>query len=155
MSNRGTRQPASTGGRELPVPRQHEVKRPLSQLHNGLTLIGAKAIAMGLGFVFWLVAARLCAPQEVGVAAGVVSAMMLCTQLAQLGLGSAFITHYPRLKQRPSALLNTAFTLVTVLGVVWGGLFLLVAGAAFHQLNIVAARWDFAALFVVAALFGT
>jgi O-antigen/teichoic acid export membrane protein len=128
---------------------------PLSQISNGLTLIGAKTITMGLGFLFWVLAARLFAPHDVGLAAGVVSAMMLCTQLAQLGFGSAFITHFPRLKGRPGALLDTSITLVTALGAVWGGLFLLFASAAFRQLDVVAARIDFALLFVIAAVFGT
>src|SRR5215216_1184889 len=128
---------------------------PLSQISNGLTLIGAKSITMGLGFLFWVLAARSFAPRDVGLAAGVVSAMMLCTQLAQLGFGSAFITHFPRFKRRPAALLNTSFTLVAALGAVWAGLFLLFASAAFRQLDVVSAQIDFALLFVIAAVFGT
>jgi O-antigen/teichoic acid export membrane protein len=128
---------------------------PLSQLSNGLTLIAAKAITMGLGFAFWVLAARLFVPREVGLAAGVVSAMMLCTQLAQLGFGSAFITHFPQLKRRPGPLLDTSFTLVAALGAVWALLFLLFASVAFHQLNVVTGRADFALLFVTASVFGT
>jgi O-antigen/teichoic acid export membrane protein len=132
-----------------------QARPPLSQIANGLTLIGAKTITMGLGFLFWVLAARLFAARDVGLAAGVVAAMMLCTQLAQLGFGSAFITHFPRFKSRPGALLDTSLTLVTALGAVWGALFVLLASAAFRQLDVVAARIDFALLFVVAAVFGT
>jgi len=128
---------------------------PLSQISNGLALIASKAITMGLGFAFWVLAARLFAPREVGVAAGVVSAMMLCTQIAQFGFGSAFITHFPQLKRRPARLLDTSFTLVAVLGAGCGLLFVGVASFAFHALNVVAGSAGFALLFVAASVFGT
>jgi O-antigen/teichoic acid export membrane protein len=128
---------------------------PMSQVSNGLALIASKVIAMGLGFLFWVLAARLFTPQEVGIAAGVVSAMMLCTQLALLGIGSAFITHFPKLQRRPAALLDTSLTCVAALGVLWGAAFLLVASWAFRQLDIVAGRTLFALLFAAASLFGT
>ena len=127
----------------------------MSQVSNGLALIAAKVITMGLGFIFWVLAARVFTPYQVGLAAGVVSAMMLCTQLALLGLGSAFITHFPRVQRRPAALLDTSLTFVTGLGVLWAGAFLLVASFAFHQLDIAAAHPAFALLFVVACVFGT
>ena len=128
---------------------------PRSQVSNGLALIAAKVVTMGLGFVFWVLAARVFTADEVGVAAGVVSAMMLCTQLALLGLGSAFITHFPRLQARPAALLDTSLTAVAVLGVMWGAAFLVIAGWAFRQLDVVASRPLFGALFVAACVFGT
>jgi O-antigen/teichoic acid export membrane protein len=134
---------------------QAQALAPLPQLFNGLALIAAKVLTMGLGFVFWVLAARLFTPHEVGLAAGVVSAMMLCTQLALLGVGSAFITHYPQVQRRPSALLDTSLTFVAGLGVVWGAAFLLVAGSAFQQLDVVAARPLFALLFVAACVAGT
>jgi O-antigen/teichoic acid export membrane protein len=132
-----------------------QVPAPLSQVSNGLALIAAKVITMGLGFVFWVLAARMFTAHEVGLAAGVVSAMMLCTQLALLGLGSAFITHFPRLQRQPAALLDTSLTAVAALGVLWGAAFLLVAGLAFRQGDVAATHPAFALLFVAACVFGT
>jgi O-antigen/teichoic acid export membrane protein len=128
---------------------------PLSQVRNGVALIAAKVLTMGLGFVFWVLAARLYDPHDVGVAAGVVSAMMLCTQLALLGLGSAFITHFPARKERPASLLDTSLTVVVGLGVVWSVAFLLLAGRAFRQLDVAATHPAFAVLFVAAGVCGT
>jgi O-antigen/teichoic acid export membrane protein len=127
----------------------------MSQVSNGLALIGAKVITMALGFAFWVLAARMFTPHEVGLAAGVVSAMMLCTQLALLGVGSAFISLFPRLQRQPSALLDTSLTFVVALGVVWGAAFLLVAGWALRQLDVAATHPVFALLFVAACVFGT
>jgi O-antigen/teichoic acid export membrane protein len=130
-------------------------RAPLSQVRNGVALIAAKVITVGLGFVFWVLAARLFSPHDVGVAAGIVSAMMLCTQLALLGLGSAFITHFPRLKERPAGLLDTSFLLVAAVSVVWSLAFLALAGGAFSQLNVAATHPLFALLFVIASVGGT
>jgi O-antigen/teichoic acid export membrane protein len=127
----------------------------MSQVSNGFALIAAKVMAMGLGFAFWVLAARAFTSYQVGLAAGVVSAMMLCTQLALLGLGSAFITHFPSVQRRPAALLDTSLTFVAGLGVLWAGAFLLVASFAFRQLDVAAAHPAFALLFVVACTFGT
>lgn len=136
-------------------PTEGQALAPLSQVSNGLALIASKAITMGLGFAFWVLAARLFAPRQVGIAAGVVSAMMLCTQLAQFGFGSAFITHFPRLKRRPARLLDTSFTLVALLAAGCGVLFVVIASFAFHALNVVAGSAGFALLFVAATVFGT
>jgi O-antigen/teichoic acid export membrane protein len=130
-------------------------RAPLSQLRNGVALIAAKVFPMGLGFAFWVLAARLYPPHDVGVAAGVVAAMMLCSQLALLGIGSAFITHFPRLQERPAPLLDTSLSVVAALGVVWGLAFLALAGGAFRQLDVAATHALFAALFVAACVFGT
>jgi O-antigen/teichoic acid export membrane protein len=89
----------------------------MSQLSNGRALTAAKVITMGLGFVFRVPAARRITPHEVGMAAGVVSAMMLSTELALLGVGSAFIAHVPGRQRRPAGLLETSLTSVAVLGV--------------------------------------
>jgi O-antigen/teichoic acid export membrane protein len=128
---------------------------PLSQVRNGVALIAAKVLTMGLGFVFWVLAARLYEPHDVGVAAGVVAAMMLCTQLALLGVGSAFITHFPARKDGPADLLDTAISSVVALGIVWSAAFLLLAGGAFRQLDVAATHPVFAILFVATAVFGT
>jgi len=130
-------------------------RRPLSLLSNSLTLIAAKVAAMALGFVFWVLAARLFAPAEVGLAAGVVSAMMLCTQLATLGFGSAVIAHYPEHRQHPSALLNSAFLLVAGAAAVCAALFVLFAAGVFGELDVVGSAPGYAALFAGAAVFGT
>jgi O-antigen/teichoic acid export membrane protein len=122
---------------------------------NSLALIAAKVAAMGLGFLFWLLAARIASPTEVGLAAGAVSAMMLCTQIAILGFGSAVITHLKANEERLPVLLNSALTLVMSASGVLSLAFVGFAGLVLAQLDVVAhSRW-FAVLFVAAAVFGT
>jgi O-antigen/teichoic acid export membrane protein len=110
---------------------------------------------MGLGLVFWLIAARLFEQGEVGVAAGVVAAMMLCTQLGLLGLGSAVIALYPAHRRHPAPLLDSAMTLAALSALLASAGFLLLAGGVFSQLDVAASTPAYAGLFVAASVLGT
>lgn len=129
--------------------------RTLTMLPNSLALIASKAATMGLGFLFWLIAARLFAPSEVGLAAAIVAAMMLCTQIALAGLGSAVIALLPRELPRPGALLDCAFTLASTLALATGIGFVVIAALALGELQVVAASPFYALLFVLATVTGT
>ena len=65
---------------------------------------------MSLGFFSWLLAAHLLARADVGLAGGTIAAMMLCAQIALLGIGSAVIAEFPR-ADSPQAL-STALAIV-------------------------------------------
>ena len=134
--------------RELPVT-------PLPATANSVALITAKVVSMGLGGVFWVLAARVATPAQVGLAAGAVSAMFLGTQVAILGFGSAVIVHLRANRERLAQLLNSALTLVVCLGVAVSVVFLLLAGAVLTELSVVTRSPAFAALFVSAVVFGT
>jgi hypothetical protein len=118
-------------------------------------MIAGKAALLGLGFVFWLFAARLFPAAAVGLAGGAVSAIMLCVQVAILGVGAALVIAYPKAEADPAALLDSAITVVTLAAATVGALFLVVAGAAFDELRVVAMVPSFAVLFVVMSVSGT
>lgn len=130
-------------------------RRSLSMPLNSATLVAGKVASMGLGFVFWLLAARLYAPAEVGLAAGAVSAMMLCTQVALMGVGSAFILRFPAHRERPAPLVDSALTIVALTSLAAGFLFLLLASGAFRELALVGRDPLFAAAFLAACVLGT
>lgn len=124
-------------------------------LLNSLALILARVMSSGLGFFTWLLVARLYAQSEVGLASGIVSAMMLCVQVALLGIGSAFIKLYPRYQDRLGDLLHTSFSVVTAASLIGVGAFLLVASAAFHELSLVGSSPSYMLVFFGLTLFGT
>ena len=117
-------------------------------------LIAGRVASLGLGFFAWLVAARLFPPSEVGLASGVVAAMMLCVQLALVGVGSALISVLAAYRQRVSLLINTAGTSVVGLSMVAALLFLLLARSAFHELDIVVGVPILAVAFVAMTILG-
>ena len=131
------------------------VVSPLPSMVNSVALVAAKVLAMGLGFLFWVLAARIASPAEVGLAAAVVSSMMLCTQVANLGFGSAVITYARSHLQQLPALLNSALTLVVCVSIAVSLAFVLLAEPVTDDLDIVAGSPLRAATFVAAATFGT
>jgi len=110
---------------------------------------------MGLGFIFWLMAAHAAPQADVGFAAAVVSAMMLCTQFAQLGVGSAFISLLPSERRPPAHLLDIALTLTVVGSALVATAFLLVARAWLPELGRVSATPTWTAAFLAMCVFGT
>jgi O-antigen/teichoic acid export membrane protein len=127
----------------------------LAPLISSFGLIAGRVASMGLGFLAWLVAARLFPTAEVGLASGVVAAMMLCVQLAMAGTGSALIALLPSYRDMPARLLNPALTAVAGAAVIAAIAFLLTARSSFHELDVIASVPALAILFVSMTLFGT
>jgi O-antigen/teichoic acid export membrane protein len=129
-------------------------RKALSLVQNSLALIAAKFATLGLGFVFWLLAARLFARTEMGAAAAVVSAVMLCTQLALLGVGSSVITLLRDHQEEPERLIHSALAVVAVAAAVGAVVFVAFVGLAAPSLDVVAGSVSYAALFIVAVVCG-
>jgi O-antigen/teichoic acid export membrane protein len=55
---------------------------------------------MGLGFAFWLIAARLCSPEDVGIAGSLVSILLLIVLLSSMGLDYSLIRNFPESDKR-------------------------------------------------------
>lgn len=82
-------------------------------------LVVASILTSGTGFVFWWIAARAYPPEAVGLAGAAVSAMLLLSQIAMLGLGMtlAGILHN---EQGAAPLILTALVAVSIAGAVLG-----------------------------------
>jgi O-antigen/teichoic acid export membrane protein len=117
---------------------------------GSLGLLFGKVLQMGSGFLFWVVAARVATVRELGIAAATVSAVMLCTQLGQLGTGSAAIVAIGR-DDDPAPVLDTAFTLLAATSLVVGSGYLVI-GAIWTDAVTTPV---FVAAFLAATLFGT
>jgi O-antigen/teichoic acid export membrane protein len=122
---------------------------------NAIGLLTGRVAAMALGFLFWLMAAHVAAPTQVGFAAAVVSATMLCTQFAQLGVGSAFISLSSEHRKQPHVLLDNTLTLTGIGSVLVAGVFMVVAKAWLPQLGMVTEVPSLALAFLVMSVVGT
>ena len=65
------------------------------QHRDGLALVLSSALSSGIGLLYWVVAARLFAPDVLGVNSTLVSTMTLLGSAAQLNLGSALLRFVP------------------------------------------------------------
>jgi hypothetical protein len=97
-----------------------------------------QGLSLGLGFLAWLVAARLFDAADVGLAAAIVAAMMLCVQLSLIGVGSSIINLFPAQQHAPARLFDTAFSVVGLAALAVGAVFLVLAVTLLRELRIVA-----------------
>jgi O-antigen/teichoic acid export membrane protein len=93
---------------------------------NAGSLLGSTAITSGLGFVYWWVAARSFAPEEVGFATSCISAMALISTVCASGTGSFLIGELARRARRQGTLIVAAGGIAGAIAAAGGLLFVLV-----------------------------
>ncbi len=84
---------------------------------NAIYIMSARAADAIVGFVFWIVAARLYSTEEVGQASALLSAATLLATLSGFGFGYGLVRFLGESKN-PTALINSIFTAVTLAGTV-------------------------------------
>ena len=94
---------------------------------NSIYLMISTGIMSVLGFVFWMVIARLFTTHDVGLATTIISVMGLITGLSVLGLNVALIRYLPRAKDK-SKKIDTCFTLVAIVSVIVTSVYLMGIG---------------------------
>jgi O-antigen/teichoic acid export membrane protein len=89
-------------------------------LSNSSYFVSTTVVTAALGFGYWWLAARRFSPQEVGLAAAVVSAMTLLGNVAMLGFGTLLIAELHRRGDRAAAYVATALLISSMAGAVLG-----------------------------------
>jgi O-antigen/teichoic acid export membrane protein len=89
--------------------------RPDSMVRGAVYLMLSYGIQAALGFAFWLVAARLFSPDNVGTASSLISASILIGFLGLLGLNTTFVKFLPVAQDR-NRLITAGLTLACVCG---------------------------------------
>src|ERR1700760_557436 len=101
----------------------HPGSGALGMTANGIALSAGTMVRLGIGFLTWLVAARLYSTSQVGLAAAAISAMFLCAQVGMLGVDFALIAMFPHHRAKAAPLLDTAIVLGGGLGLFAGLVF--------------------------------
>lgn len=97
-------------------------------------LFAASLLTSGTGFVFWWIAAQGYSVSAIGFAGAAVSAMLLLSQVAMLGLGTALAGLLHR-EDRPASLAVTATVACAGAGLVLGLAFALIAPRLSNELQ--------------------
>ena len=84
------------------------IKDPLYK--NAGYILGITIANSATGFVFWLIAARLYTPEEVGISSSIISIVALLAGIAGMGLGIG-ITRFLGTSEDPGILINSSITL--------------------------------------------
>jgi O-antigen/teichoic acid export membrane protein len=134
MTHPSRSQPAPAAARPAaePVPPVAEPPAPAgragwrSPLHrDGLALVLSSALSSGVGLLYWLLAARLFSPAEVGVNSTAVSAMMLLGTASQLNVKNALLRFLPVAGSATRPLFVGSYVVSVVASAITGTIFAL------------------------------
>jgi len=129
--------------------KRHLIEHPLYR--NSLFLMANTFIMSGLGFVFWMIAARFYSEVEVGLGSAIVSAIMFIALLSKLGLDAALIRRLPT-AEKPADLINSCFTLSGAVALVLAAIFIAGLGLWSPALSFVRQNAVFSIAFVLFVL---
>jgi O-antigen/teichoic acid export membrane protein len=99
--------------------RQH-LKDPLYK--NSFFIMLASISFAGLGFFFWMLAAKLYLPEEVGIATALISSMTLLVLLSRFGRDLSIIRFFP--ENDKSKVFSTSAIITTLFAVLFGAIFI-------------------------------
>ena len=125
------------------------IKKNSVLLFNTGSLVGTMLVTSGLGFAYWLVAARFFPTENVGLASSATSAMMVLSTLFVLGQGTVLITELPRNKGIAGSLISASLLLVGVTSFVGGAVFALCAPLLSPELRFLDANITSVLLFAL------
>jgi O-antigen/teichoic acid export membrane protein len=77
-------------------------------------LLTNSIVIAGLGFLFWIVVARVYPPEAVGLGSALISAAIFLSFIASVGLSTGLVRFLPSWKSEPQKLINSCLT--------WSGL---------------------------------
>ena len=112
------------------APRRSPIGRLTAHLNNplyrnGYALILSVASTSGLGFIYWILAARTYSPDVVGVNSAAISAMMFLGGIAQLNLTSSLIRFIPVAGRHTLRFITSIYGVAIAVAVLVSGVFLL------------------------------
>ena len=130
-----------------PIPRARPDAQPVGRVRralagwrdpqhrDGLALVLSSAISSAVGLLYWVVAARLFTPDEVGVNNALISTMTLLGITSQLNLGSALLRFVPVAGRSARALVITCYGVGAAVACAVGAVF--AAGAGWWARDLV------------------
>jgi O-antigen/teichoic acid export membrane protein len=117
-------------------------------VRNSLYLMVSSGLQASLGFVFWVVVARVFSANDVGRASSLISATTVIGYLALLGLNSTIVRYLPTAEDRDT-LITTGLLAVAGSGAVIAGVFVALMPTVAPRLAFVEQSWPLALGFVL------
>ncbi|SHL21729.1 Membrane protein involved in the export of O-antigen and teichoic acid [Pseudonocardia thermophila] len=119
-------------------------------IRNAFYLMLTTVTTAAMGFVFWLITARLYDVDDVGRATSLTSAVTLLSYFSLIGLGYSLVRYLPT-SRAPGDYVSSALIAVTAAGVVGSVLLLAVIPVVSPEMSFVNRSWETMATFVVLA----
>jgi len=116
---------------------------------NANALVANQIVSAGLGFLYWILAARVYSTATYGASSAVISTLLLISGIAQVGLGGGMTRFLPRAGHRARRLILIAYAVVIAASAVLSVAFVAFGGAL--GLRSVLGNGPFVALWVISA----
>jgi len=129
---------------------KHVMTDPLYR--NSLFNMASTFMLGGLGFVFWIIIARLYKAENVGIATTLISIMTLLTSFTLLGLNSSLNRYLPKSANK-NELINSSFIIVTLVTLLASVIFLLGLRVFSPQLLFLQSDFLYSVSFAVFVIF--
>jgi O-antigen/teichoic acid export membrane protein len=124
-----------------------------SLYRNSIYLMLSTAVMSVLGFLFWMISARLFTAEEVGLATTMISVVSLTT-FSLLGLNSGLIRYLPK-SERKNDKINTCLTLVAVVTIIVSAAFIIGISKFSPRLLFIKDSVILSGLFIISMVFGS
>jgi O-antigen/teichoic acid export membrane protein len=121
-------------------------------VRNSFFLMTTTTLTAVLGFLFWLIVARLYPVSEVGRATSLLSAVALLSYFSLVGLSSSLVRHLPTAARR-SEHVSSALITVAGTGLLAALIFVGIAPFSAPELAFISSSWGHAGTFVALAMF--
>ena len=121
---------------------------------NAVYLIASTAIMALFGFFFWIVVARFYTETDVGFGSAIISAINLLALISLVGLNFSIIRVLPQ-AEKPQELINTCFTLGSLISLVIAVVFIASLDFWSPALSFIKANAIFPSAFIVFTLLAT
>jgi O-antigen/teichoic acid export membrane protein len=118
---------------------------------NGYVLVAMRVLSTLFGFIFWALAARFMSSTDVGLASGTLSAAMLLSGIAILGLGYAVVKYLSQTESKNS-LVNFSLVISGVISLILALIFLLMLNVFSPALEILRSYPVHSFLFLILVL---
>jgi O-antigen/teichoic acid export membrane protein len=118
-------------------------------VRNAYSLVGSVGATSGLGFVFWVVTARLYPDADVGRASTLVATMLFLSSLSQLNLTNGFNRFVPTAGHRIRRLISTGYVAAVGTATLASTVFVLGVDLWAPELSLLHDHWYYAAWFVL------
>jgi O-antigen/teichoic acid export membrane protein len=123
-----------------------------SLYRNAIYLMLSIGVMAVLGFLFWIINARLYSAEQVGIGTTLISVMTLISSFSILGLDNGIIRYLPA-SERKNAKINTSFTSVALMSILTSAIYLIFLKTFSPKLLFVRENIIFSLLFVVFIVF--
>jgi O-antigen/teichoic acid export membrane protein len=118
-------------------------------MSSAYSLAANAALTAALGVAFWVVAARLYDPVQLGRDAALIAVMLELSTICQLNMVNAITRFLPSLREGTARMLVRAYGVSAAAALIGGLLFVLVAPRISHELGFLTDDWRLGALFAI------